>query len=148
MDSRGDYAKVEHVFDPWRTLRTLPHVRLVWRPLAGRYGLTDGHATIWMHPRQSRTEKRCTLTHELVHLERGHTTACHSAVEQAVRTETARRLVHIDDLVDAYRWAMSFDELAEECDVTRSVLLDRLENLSPDEARTLAEALLQRDVTP
>lgn len=136
------------MFDPWRSLGALPHVRLVWRPLAGLYGCTDGHATIWMHPRQTRIEKRCTLAHELVHLERGHTAACHSAVERAVRVEVARRLVHIDDLIDAYRWAMSFDELAETCDVTRPVLLDRLENLHPDEGRTLAEALLRRDLTP
>lgn len=148
VDTSVDCASVERVFDPWHSLGALSHVTLVWHPLAGRYGSTDGRATIWMHPRQTRVEKRCTLTHELIHLERGHTSACHSAVERAVRAETARRLMHIDDLVDAYRWAMSFDEIAEECDVTRTVLFDRLGNLRPREAQELADALLRRDLTP
>lgn len=136
------------MFDPWKVLHALTHVTLIWAPLIGRYGMTNGRDKIYLHPEQLQVERRCTLTHELVHLERRHTNACHSTVENAVRRETARRLVTLDRLVDAYKWSRSLDEVADECWVTRETLLDRLDHLQPYEAQALADALLARGDCP
>ena len=37
---------------------------------AGIAGLTDGH-TIWLNPNLTPAGRRCTLAHELIHIERG-----------------------------------------------------------------------------
>ncbi|OBA44927.1 ImmA/IrrE family metallo-endopeptidase [Kocuria sp. ICS0012] len=61
-------------------------------PLERLSGCTDG-TTIWLDTHLTTTERRCTLTHELVHITRGHTGHQPPAVEAAVREETARLLV-------------------------------------------------------
>lgn len=132
------------MFDPWRTLRALTHVTLIWTALIGRYGYTNGVDLIYMHPVQLQVERRCTLTHELVHLERRHTGPCHQVAERAVRTETARRLIAFEQLVDAFRWSMSLEEAADELHVTLPVLMDRLARLQPDEVQTLGNVILAR----
>ncbi|MFC8733131.1 ImmA/IrrE family metallo-endopeptidase [Luteimicrobium sp. NPDC057192] len=126
------------MYHPWRHLRSLAHVDLIWAPLAGRYGQTDGRSKIVMHPHQLQVERRCTVAHEIVHIELG-------ADEEHVRAETARRLVDIATLVDAWRWSTSLDEIADQCWVTRAVLEDRLAHLTPDEQQWIADAILARD---
>lgn len=119
------------MFHPWRALRRLGHVALDWsRPHPATPGATNGVDMIWLDPRMNQVERRCVLTHELVHLERGHTGCQPPAVEHAVRTETARRLIGLDQLLRAMPWAMSVPELADELWVTELVLLDRLRTLS------------------
>lgn len=50
-----------------------------------------------MTPRQLQPERRCTLTHELIHIECGHSGCQPPAVELEVRVEAARRLIPLDD---------------------------------------------------
>lgn len=82
------------VWHPWRALRSLLTVNLIWTDLfpAGVLGATDG-TRIWMIPRQLQAERRCTLTYELVHIERGHVGCQPPAIEAAVHAEVARRLI-------------------------------------------------------
>lgn len=133
------------MYHPWRALRALQHVTLTWTPMHRRLGASNGHDTIHLDPRQYQVERRCTLTHELVHLEMGHEAECAPAEESRVNAEAARRLVKIERLIDAWRWSMSLEEVADECWVTVDVLRDRLDNLTPDEAQRLADAILTRE---
>ncbi|VXB25968.1 conserved hypothetical protein [Arthrobacter sp. 9V] len=103
----------------------------------GAPGRTNGRDMIWLDRALNQVERRCTLTHELVHIERGHTSCQPTAVEKAVRVETARRLICLDDLAKQLAWSRSLTELAEELWVTEGVLLDRLTSLTSAEWATL-----------
>ncbi|MFJ6848760.1 hypothetical protein ACIQO5_10250, partial [Micrococcus luteus] len=83
-------------------------------------------------------ERRCALTHELVHLEHGHRGCQPPAVEHAVRAAAARQLITLEQLADALPWSMSLDELADELWVTPLVLTDRLAGLTRTEREHLA----------
>jgi hypothetical protein len=104
----------------------------------GALGRTDGRRRIWLDKRLQQAERRCALTHELVHLEQGHTSCQSPRVERQVREETARRLIPFDDLLRAYRWTQHPAELAEELWVTADVVLDRLAALSDEQRGKLA----------
>lgn len=90
-------------WNPWRELRTRQHITLEWRFLHHTRGLwiphPDGTTTIILDARLSRRERRCTLTHELIHDERGiaYTATTPAALvqteERAVHLETVRRLI-------------------------------------------------------
>lgn len=125
-------------FHPWRELRAQPHLQLIWRRLHHLYGETDGLAHITMHPNQLQVERRVTIAHELLHVERGHTAECSASEEISVRRAVARRLVPIDALLDALRWTESWDEAADELWVTVEVFRDRLDDLSEDERAMVA----------
>lgn len=119
------------MFHPWRALRALRHVVVVWaRPHPAIPAATDGTRTIWLDPRLLQVERRCALTHELVHIERGHAGCQPRAVEHAVRAEAARRLITHQDLLRAMPWALSLEELADDLWVTPMVLTDRLAGLT------------------
>lgn len=100
-------------------------------------GRTNGVDIIWMDKRLDQVERRCTLTHELIHIEREHTGCQPASVELEVRMETARRLIPIEDLASALRWSNRAYELADELWVTPSVLADRLRAVTPEEKQLL-----------
>ncbi|NUP74612.1 MAG: ImmA/IrrE family metallo-endopeptidase [Sinomonas sp.] len=127
------------MFSPWGALRELTHVTLHFIVMPdGAPGRTDGRARIWLDKRLQQAERRCALTHELVHLEWGHTSCQGPRVERRVREETARRLIGLNQLAEAYRWTQHPAELAEELWVTVEVVRDRLEHLSGEERDRLA----------
>ena len=101
------------------------------------HAATDGE-TIYMEKRLLQVERRCTLTHELVHVDLGHTEAQDEKSEAKVRRITAKRLIDWDDLVDAFRWAHDQYEAADELWVTPEVFADRLRHLTPIERALLA----------
>ncbi|MFJ4284050.1 ImmA/IrrE family metallo-endopeptidase [Paenarthrobacter nicotinovorans] len=122
------------MYHPWRTLRTLNHIRLSLVKMPdGGLGRTNGVDAIWLDKRQQQVERRCTLTHELVHIEHRHTECQPPAIEREVRAEAARRLIRFTDLLRHLAWARSFHELADELWVTEGVLADRVNNLTPEE---------------
>lgn len=85
---------------------------------------------IWLDPLLNQRERRCTLTHELLHVERG--TACGSAVEEhIVNLLAAKRLITLDELVDGYLWVRhpGAEELAEQLWVDLPTLCTRMANL-------------------
>ena len=137
---REDHAPAP-IYHPWRILRT------DWAPVwleqtddlpAGRRADTNGVDEIRMRQRLLQVERRCSLTHELIHLERGDTGACPPAVDAAVNREAARRLIPWEQLLGAVRWARSEEELADELWVTVGILRARAETLHADELMTLA----------
>ena len=114
---------------------------------AGIAGLTDGH-TIWLNPNLTPAGRRCTLAHELIHIERGvihHLPDVLAAREEhTVDRIAAHRLIHIDALVDAIVWAQGDHDrcsIAIDTDVDLSTLDVRLRTVTPDEAAAINRAL-------
>ncbi len=133
------------MFHPWGILRQLAHISLhrVLMPdlVPGR---TNGVDEIWMDKRLLQVERRCTLTHELIHIERAHTSHQPEKIERQVCAETARRLITLEDLCQQLAWARSGPELADELWVTPEVLMDRITSLNADELAQLAAVELQQ----
>lgn len=127
------------MFHPWRALRALTHVIVVWaRPHPALPAATNGLDVVWLDPRLTQVERRCVLAHELIHIEHSHHGCQPRAVEHAVRAETARRLVSLEDLLAAVPWSEHLEVLADELWVTPAVLTDRLAGLTPAERSAIA----------
>lgn len=121
-------------YHPWRELRSREHLELAWVNLPpGIRGLTDGSSAIWMESRQLQVERRCTLAHELAHIDLNHTTKPTVFEERKARRYAAQKLIDWDDLVDVFKWAHNVHEAADELWVTPEVLEDRLKALHPHE---------------
>lgn len=122
-------------WDPWRELERRGHIRVVWRPLPEGTGgaaivRQHGQAVVFLDPRLSGRERTAALAHELVHDERGlfmdtgelppTWKVCVVREERRVDREVARRLVPLEELIDAARCADDFGypvtaaEIAEE----------------------------------
>lgn len=114
------------MFNPWAVIDANPHITVEYREFDLWSGATNGIDTVYLDPRLLEVERRCTLTHELVHISRRHSACQPAAVEKVVRHETARLLVHVQDLYREMQWAHSHEELAAELAVTPRVLSDRL----------------------
>ncbi len=102
---------------PWRHLRVrYPDVRVSCRHrLPDRLmGLQAGRR-IWMCRTLTQAERRCTLTHEILHLERGLVAdpAAAAREERIVDEIAARRLITLGSLVDGLRWSRDPAQLAE-----------------------------------
>lgn len=135
---------------PWRALGRMKHVIVEWTDdlPAHVLGETDGVARIRMANRQLQVERRCTITHELVHVERGHTGFCDQAAELRVRREAARRLISIGALGEALAFygERDLDALADELWVDVDTLLVRLNYLHPAERGYLRRRLERREL--
>lgn len=138
----------EHRYHPWRTLRHLPHITIRWSADGTRGNVTDH--TITLHPLLTQAERRSTLAHELVHLERGQPPP-HLAAreEQLVEEIAARRLVGLDDLADAIVWhdGQAHDDMADDLWVDRAILVARIRALRPDERAYIEEIVARREGT-
>ncbi|WP_212754588.1 hypothetical protein [Nakamurella aerolata] len=129
-------------FHPWRELRHRPEIDVVWRPdlPIDVLGVIEGR-TVLMDAGQLQPERRCTITHELIHHERGETCGRVSpAAEADVRREAARRLIGLDELITAVRWSLDVHEVADACWVDLDTALARLQNLTPAEATAVRDA--------
>lgn len=94
--------------------------------------------------RLSQAERRCTIAHELEHVERGPMPAdpiLAAREEEAIDRAVARRLVTIRALGDALAWARTRDEAAEELWVDVATLEARLRSLHPAERAYLNRRL-------
>jgi hypothetical protein len=93
-------------YDPWSELRTRwPEIEVVVRPMSGRLLGELRYPVIALRAGTSAAQRRCTLAHELVHLERGlgECGPWSGREELIVHTEAARRLVRPADLERALR---------------------------------------------
>ena len=136
----------EQRWHPWRHAgEHHPDVHIIWdRELPDRvWGLSWGRR-IWLCRRLNQVRRRCTLTHELIHLERGPVPADpigRAREELAVDIEAARRLITLPALVDALRWTRDATELADELWVDRPTLRTRMQHLDPIEVAELEHHL-------
>ncbi|MGC0143191.1 ImmA/IrrE family metallo-endopeptidase [Pseudactinotalea sp. Z1732] len=132
------------MFHPWRALRSNPHIDVHWTDQPpGLIASTDGRSRIFMDTRLLQVQRRCAATHELIHIERGHTRECSPGEELSVRVETAHRLIGTFRLMDVMAWTESWEEAAEELWVTVEVFMDRLASLTKAE-RTAIQTMYEQ----
>ena len=133
---------------PWRRLRDRPDWLLEWDMLPpGLMGSTcHRRRVITLDLRLSQAERRCTIAHELEHVERGPMPSdpiLAAREEESIERAVARRLVTIRALGDALAWAHTLDEAAEELWVDVATLEARLRSLHPAEHAYLNRRLGQ-----
>jgi hypothetical protein len=139
----GDNAQ----WSPWRHLReNHPTITVYEYELPGTYlGCTDhDKGLIYVDSRLNQAERRCTLAHEIGHLERGPVPKQPLAAireELAVDKWAAEKLIRVQDLISAFRWTSDLNEAAEELWVDQNMLLARLRWMSPAD-RTLLNTYL------
>lgn len=131
-------------YDPWLDLATRwPEVDVVLAPLPGRLLGELCYPVIILRAGTSAAQRRSTLAHEIVHLDRGVTDcgAWADREEQRVEAEAARRLIDITALDHALRELGGDDDpaaLAHLLDVDRQLLRTRLRALTTAERHRLA----------
>ena len=144
MGRTGDYW-----WHPWRHIRHHhPHIGVdtTHRLPSGYRGLLT-RAGIYLDCRLSQAGRRCTLGHEIVHLERGPVPDHpHFATleEHAVNVITARRLIRLNHLVDALTWTQHPNELAEELWVDTDTVTTRMQHLTTRERAYIESELAER----
>lgn len=144
-------------YHPWRQLRdSHPDVSVTCRyALPGNLKGAWTRYGIYLHRDLDQAGRRSTLAHELVHKERGSLCARNGAhamtaselrEEAAVDEIAARRLIPIDDLVDALAWARweVGAEAAGELWCDLAMLLARVQSLTPTERRYIDEEVKRR----
>lgn len=124
--------------NPWADLTARPYLDLCWGGLPpGQLGATDGHR-IWIATGLTIRERRCTLAHELVHIDLDLVSDVTWASEQRVRDVTARRLLpDIDAVASALAGGVDMATASDELWVTEDVLTDRLTTLADAERAML-----------
>lgn len=124
---------------PWRRLRSLSHVTLIRHAPEHdeALGRTDfDAATISLRSDLTQAERRATVLHECLHIERGMAVGGVLAEreELRVRREAARILLpNIRAVGEALAWAHTLAEAADDLWVDVDTLRDRLEHLHPAE---------------
>lgn len=135
------------VVNPWAVLRSLEHVILRWHD-GGPMGRTiHSEQTISLRRGMTWEERRCTVAHEVLHIERGpQPLGLRAKDEERVRRETAQRMIpDIRPVGDAIAWALSEEEAAHELGVDVYVLRYRLKHMSPMERAWLKRRLEDDD---
>lgn len=115
-------------FRPWVQARQLG-ITVAWAHLPqGMHGRTDGRSTIELGVHLSVRAARCTLGHELIHIERGHVPPIppDELTEASVDAEAVRRLVPLESLEHGWAVGMPISCLATTLLVTPGVLRRRL----------------------
>lgn len=138
-------------YDPWHDLYERAHIT---------FGVTDLPAgDAWWLPQipaiivgrhLSRVERRCAVAHELVHADHDEqqcatdgpgTSRIARRRELDADLTAARRLIPLDRLIDALRWALGFEEVAETLDVTPRLARVRILHLTMAEKGEIELAL-------
>lgn len=139
---------VAGMIHPWRRLRALTDVTLLWHD-EGPMGETDFEAgTISLRRGMSWEERRCTVLHEVLHVERGPVTAGLADREELrVQKETARLMLpNVKAIGDAYAWAQGDDRAtAYELGVDVDVLWTRMKYMTHPTERGYLARRFQED---
>ncbi|SKG53272.1 Uncharacterised protein [Mycobacteroides abscessus subsp. massiliense] len=127
---------------PWRTLAEhYPHIAVSCDHVLPRgvAGLFKGN-TIWLCKSLTQAERRSTLTHELIHVDRGIAPVIHRAREErCVDVLAARRLIPLPALLRGLQWTNDDYELAEELWTDVHTVRVRRQTLTPAERDWLAD---------
>lgn len=132
-------------YDPWRHLEEhWPEIEVVIEPMSGSLLGVLRYPVIALRADTSAAQRRCTLAHEIVHLERGVDDCGPWSAREELRVhrEAARRLIRVADLAAAIRELGGTDDLAalaQLLDVDLETARLRLDRLTPaDRARVRA----------
>jgi hypothetical protein len=140
-------AAYDAPYDPWADLaQNWPDVEVRIETMRGLLLGQLRYPVIALRAGTSAAQRRCTLAHEIVHLERGTGDCGPWAVreEVLVHAEAARRLCRLDDLAAAVRalgGEPDFGSLAQALEVDQQTLALRLERLTATDRRALRVAL-------
>lgn len=126
------------MYHPWRELRRRPDVDVEFVDLPAGHGWwVPEQRLILIDRRLTQVQRRCTLAHELEHVDRGDTGISCGVLagrqEARATAAAARRLITLPRLADALLWSRDQGELAEQLWVTEEVLQARLLQLTPME---------------
>lgn len=117
---------------------------LAWLP-GDLVGITNHRSkTVTIDKRLLQAERRCTIAHELEHIERGPMPADPALVareEEAIDRAVARRLIAVRHLGEALAWSRDLHEAADELWVDVPTLKARLRGLHPAERAYLRKRL-------
>lgn len=105
-------------------------------------------STVTIDPTYPPPAQRCTLAHELIHVERGPVLdepVLTAREELAVEKETARRLIDVRDLGEAMAESDQLGHVAELLHVDPDTLTVRLTHLHPAERAYLKRRLAARE---
>jgi hypothetical protein len=142
----------DETYDPWVDLaENWPHVRVVIEPMAGDLlgEVRDAGLLIALREGTSEAQRRCTLAHELVHLERGifDCGQWEHREELHVHSEVARRLISLSALIEAIRalgGSHDLPALGQHLDVDGDTLGLRFRLLSRAERVAIRRALVRQ----
>jgi hypothetical protein len=102
-------------------------------------GLWQGE-TIWLCKSLTQAERRSTLTHELIHVDRGLAPiVLRAREERMVDVLAAQRLISLPDLLHGLQWTNNDYELAEELWTDVHTVRVRRQNLTQGERAWLAD---------
>jgi Zn-dependent peptidase ImmA (M78 family) len=138
-------------YNPWLdALQRYPAVHIEWHSIAPAHAIwVPGENVILVDEHISRAERRCALAHEIAHMDTGDrpTELCWFAARQETAADrvAARRLVDVEELASVIRWCRDPREIAEELEVTLSVLAMRGSMFHPAERGLIELALSCRD---
>jgi hypothetical protein len=130
-------------YDPWHDLAVnWPEIEVVIEPMGGRLLGVLRYPVIALRAGTSAAQRRCTLTHEIVHLERGvgECGPWSDREELLVHREVARRLIPLADLAAVVRGlggTAVLAELAQALDVDLETARLRLDMLTAAELATI-----------
>lgn len=114
------------------------------RELPGRlWGVQAGNR-IWLCRRLNQARRRCTLTHEILHLERGPVPTDPRGLareERIVSQLAAQRLIPLPQLIDGLKWTRDIEQLADHLWVDVPTLQARMQSLDPIEVAQLEHEL-------
>lgn len=142
-----ELAPEMELMDPFQLLADHPDITLLIRRLPdgerGRW-YPEAHVIV-LDDRLTQAERRCVLTHELVHRARGdvhvHDEVTNARQEKSCHETVARLLIPFASLVAAMRWGRDPGELADELWVDVKTLEARVMSLSELEAQHLRTLL-------
>lgn len=137
-----------HIPHPWRRLRGVAHVRLKWH-YGGPMGWCQ-HSTqeISLRSDLTQSERRSTLAHELIHIDRGPAILGYEDQEERiVNEEAARWLIPLDALADGLVWAFDDEELADLLWVDLATVQTRLVTLTSAETVHINQVLDRAEMT-
>lgn len=133
---------------PWRRLRELAHVTLVWHSGGIRGWCRHSTQQISLRDDLTQADRRSALLHEIEHLAGGP--AIRGYVEQderATSQRAARWLIPFENLAEAIVWAGDDYELAEELWVDVHTVRERLSGLSAEESAELSRRMVAAERT-
>lgn len=137
------------MYHPWREARRRPHLVIEHVDLPDDHRGCISGSTVRLNAGDLQAERRCTLTHELVHDERRIfpiDRVLRAREELRVERIAARRLIALERLVDALAWTRRTEEVAEELWVDVPMLVALVQSLTDRERDWIDAELRDRGV--